>query len=620
VTDFRHPPDQSRKPNEPKIPTKVLLGDLASTLKLVWAASPLHSSVIGITSLLQAFAPAATLWVSKLLLDAVAQAVRGELQGGYNALVGLLAIQVGIGVLLTFLNAVQGASRELLGDSLQNRISVSILEKAAGLEVERFENSETYDALKNAYNEVGFRPITVATQLISFVQALITLLSIGALLSRLGLPILVLVLVATLPGVIVSNRFGLESYRMIRRRTPDARVQNYLGTLLTSDQLVKEVRLFHFEPYLLLRWKEYYAKFRAQLAPLIYRRNAWSLGASLVSAILIGFATLQVLARAALGLITVGDFSLFIGGISQVQSQFSSLLSGFSSIYQSLLYMRNLFEFLELPNRDLDAGEVWTGEIDSIEFVQVGFRYPLTTRDVLKGVNFKINRGQALALVGENGAGKTTIVKLLTRLFEPTSGKILLNGLDSSRFSPRSVQAQMSIIFQDYGQYQMTARENIALSRLDDIGNDTALQRSGAQSGANEFMNELPDGYDTMLGRMFAGGRQLSGGQWQRIALSRLYFRQASVLVFDEPTAALDAQAEFDTIEALRAQSKDRMTVLISHRFSTVRLADFIVVLEAGVISESGSHEQLLKQGGTYSQLFKLQASGYLERQPEVSV
>jgi ATP-binding cassette subfamily B protein len=178
----------------------------------------------------------------------------------------------------------------------------------------------------------------------------------------------------------------------------------------------------------------------------------------------------------------------------------------------------------------------------------------------------------------------------------------------------------MSIIFQDYGQYQMTARENIALSKLDDIGNDTALQRSGAQSGANEFMNDLPEGYDTMLGRMFAGGRQLSGGQWQRIALSRLYFRQASVLVFDEPTAALDAQAEFDTIEALRAQSKDRMTVLISHRFSTVRLADFIVVLEAGVISESGSHEQLLKQGGTYAQLFKLQASGYLERQPEIPV
>ena len=197
VTDFRRPPDQSRKPGEPKIPTKVLLGDLFSTLKLVWAASPVHSSVIALTSLLQAFAPAATLWVSKLLLDAVAQAVRGELQGSYNALVGLLALQVGIGVVLTLLNAVQGASRELLGDSLQNQISVSILEKASNLEVERFENAETYDALRNAYNEVGFRPITVASQLISFIQALITLLSIGALLSRLGLPILLLVLVAT---------------------------------------------------------------------------------------------------------------------------------------------------------------------------------------------------------------------------------------------------------------------------------------------------------------------------------------------------------------------------------------------------------------------------------------
>ena len=344
---------------------------------------------------------------------------------------------------------------------------------------------------------------------------------------------------------------------------------------------------------------------------MIVGRGIWSVAASLAAAGLLGLATLQVLARAAEGKITVGDFSLFIGGIVQVQSQFSTLLAGFSGIYQSLLYMHNLFEFLELRGRDLDAGEVWTGEIDTIEFEDVAFRYPLTTKDVLNGVSFKITKGHALALVGENGAGKTTVVKLLTRLYEPTAGRILFNGLEASRFSPRSVQQAMSIIFQDYGRYQMTARENIAISDLSGLQDDSALTRAGERAGANEFVAELPSGLDTMLGRMFEGGRQLSGGQWQRLALSRLYFRDASVIVFDEPTAALDAQAEFEAIVALREQVHDRIAVLISHRFSTVRLADHIVVLEGGCTIEAGSHEQLLELDGVYANLFKLQARGY---------
>lgn len=596
---------------EPPVNTRLMLTDLLATLRLVWDASRLHSSIILVSSLLQAFAPAATLWVGKLLLDAVAAAIQSKLQGSFNTLATLLAIQVGIGAAVVLLGTLQGASRELLGDRLQNKITLKILGKAANLEVEQFENAKTYDALKNAYNEVGVRPIGVATQVLSLAQAIITLGSIGVLLAQLGWLVLLLTLIATVPGVIVSNRFGAENYRMIRRRTPEARVQNYLGMLLTSDQLVKEVRLFGFEPYLIERWQLYYQKFRAQLIPLITRRSSWSFGASLLSSLLIGVATLSVLAKASTATITVGDFALFVGGLSQVQAQFSTLLSGVSSIYQNLLYMRNLFEFLELPQRDLEAGLVWSEPIESIEFVEVSFRYPLTSVDVLNSVSFKVSTGHALALVGENGAGKTTIVKLLTRLFEPTSGTILCNGKDVSAYSPRSLQRQMSIIFQDYGQYQMTARENIALGQLEQITNNSALEKAALQSGANEFVQTLPSGFDTMLGRMFEGGRQLSGGQWQRLALSRLYFRHASLLVFDEPTAALDAQAEFDTIEALRAQAKDRITVLISHRFSTVRLADQIVVLEAGKIAESGSHESLVQSGGMYAQLFKLQAKGY---------
>ncbi|WP_424952563.1 ABC transporter ATP-binding protein [Deinococcus sp.] len=610
-------PRRPQRPADPEVPVaisspglKTQFADLRATLALVWSSSPGHTSVLMLLSLLSAFLPAATLYATKLLIDAVAQATTGRLAaaGGYGHLVQLLALQVGVGALGAVFGSFQNTSRELLGDRLQNSISLRILIKATGLEVEKFEDSETYDALQNAYREVGVRPLGVLTQLIALLQAVITLVSIGALMARLGPLVLPLVLLAGIPGVIIQNRFGTESYRMLRRRTQDARVQNYLGSLLTSDELVKEVRLFHFEPYLIGRWQDYYLKFRAQLVPLVQRRNAWTLAASLLSALLVGLATLGVLARAARGEITVGDFSLFALGISQVQGQFSSLLTGVGGIYQNLLYIRNLFEFLELPARDLDAGEEWTGPIDTIEFREVGFRYPLTSRDVLRGLSFTVRRGQALALVGENGAGKTTAIKLLTRLFQPSSGQILLNGQDAARFSARSVQLEMSIIFQDFGQYQMSARENVVLSGEGELA---GVRRAAERSGADEFLDTLPDGYATPLGRLFSGGRQLSGGQWQKVALARLYYRRASVLVFDEPTAALDAAAEFETVSRLREQATERITVIISHRFSTVRLADAIVVLDEGRVAESGSHADLLALGGRYAALFRLQASGY---------
>ncbi len=587
-----------------------------ATVGLVWSASPRLLALILFLSVLLALVPAATLWVGKLLLDEVARAVTGgfpNAAAAYERLAVLLGIQVGISIGASLLQTISSASRELLGDTLQNRISLRILHKAAALDVESFENAETYDALRNAYNEVGSRPLGVMFQLIGIAQALITLASIGSLMARLGWHVLPLVLLASVPGVIVSSRFGAEGYRVMRRRATDARHQNYLGSLLTSDALVKEVRLFGFERYLLDGWQEYYKKFRAQFVSQLGRRSAWGLAATLGSSVLIALATLSVLRRAAQDTITVGDFSLFVGGIVQIQSQFTGLLNSVTGIYESLLYMRNLFEFLELPSRNLDAGEEWRGTIDSIEFEHVSFRYPLTDRNVLSDVSFRVSKGQALALVGENGAGKTTIVKLVTRLFEPTSGRILLNGLDASRFSPRSVQCEMSIIFQDYGQYQMTARENIGLSRTDMLHDNGAIAGASQKSGAVEVVNDLPEGYESMLGRLFPGGRQLSGGQWQRLALARLYFRPASVQIFDEPTASLDAIAEAAMIDRLREHGSHRITLLISHRFSTVRLAERIIVLHEGAVVESGAHDDLLAQRGVYAKLFELQARGYQE-------
>jgi ATP-binding cassette subfamily B protein len=419
------------------------------------------------------------------------------------------------------------------------------------------------------------------------------------------------VLLGTIPGVWVSSKFGTEGYRMLRRQAEDARVQNYLGRLLTDDTAVKEIRLFDFGDYLLERWNMYYERFRSQLVTLIRKRSGWGLAASLFQTGAVGGATVFVLRRAAAGGLSVGDFGLFIQGIGQLQGQFANLLSGFTGIYQNLLYMRNLYEFLELPVQDQLEGEEWHGPIDSIEFRNVSFRYPLMDTDVLKGVSFTISKGHALALVGANGAGKTTIVKLLTRLYEPTDGVILVNGQDVRRFSPASVRREMSIIFQDFGQYQMSVKENVALGLVTELTDLEPVRSAAARGGAAEFIEELPEQYENMLGRWFAGGQSLSGGQWQRLALARLYYRDGSVLIFDEPTAALDANAEFEVVESLRAQSQDRITVIISHRFSTVRLADHIVVLEGGVIPESGDHAQLLAAGGTYAQMFNLQARGY---------
>ena len=594
---------------------RVYLRDFRATLSLVWDASRVQTVLIAALSLVQAFVPAVSLWISKLLFDAVAAAVSGQLGSvdqAFTRLLGLLLLQVGVGAFSSLLSTVQGANRELLGDRLQNSISRRILSKASQLELSQFEDAGTYDALQNAYREVGSRPLGVFTQIITLLQSVITLASVSALMAQLGASVVPLVLAAAVPGVWVTSRFGTQGYRMLRRQAADARVQNYLGYLLTNDGAIKEVRLFGFENYLLTRWQTYYEKCRGQLVSLIRRRSAWGLGASLFSAGLIGAATLVVLRRAAQGLLTVGDFSLFVQGIAQLQGQFSNLLSGFTGIYQNLLYMRNLFEFLELPSRDLDVGETWQGPVDTIEFQGVSFRYPLTDADVLRDVSFRVERGQALALVGENGAGKTTLVKLLTRLYEPTSGVILVNGQDATRFSPRSLREEMSIIFQDFGQYQMSVRENVALGRSEG-SEDEAVRTASAQAGASEFIEALPEGYDNQLGRWFEGGRQLSGGQWQRVALARLYFRGGSVLIFDEPTAALDANAEFEVVEALRRQAAGRITVIISHRFSTVRLADHIVVLEDGVIAETGSHEELLARAGTYAQMFNLQARGYLQ-------
>jgi ATP-binding cassette subfamily B protein len=299
------------------------------------------------------------------------------------------------------------------------------------------------------------------------------------------------------------------------------------------------------------------------------------------------------------------------------QGQVQAVVMGLSTLYSNALFLRNLFEFLSLPSRDLSFGQEWTEPITEIEFQDVTFCYPGTDRTVLHNINFKIHRGQSLALVGKNGAGKTTIVKLLCRLYEPTAGRILVNSKDIADYSPRSVQEQIAVLFQDYGHYQLTARENIGMGRLADLRNMPAIEMAAQKSGADDFIQELPTKYSTTLGRWFEGGIQLSVGQWQKVALARAFLRNGQVLILDEPTASLDAEAEFEIFEKLLQESADQIALLISHRFSTVRMADHILVLEEGKCTEAGSHEDLMQLEGHYARLFKLQAKGYTPSSPD---
>jgi ATP-binding cassette subfamily B protein len=591
-----------------------LVSDLGQSAGMVWKAHPGYTLLVTGLTILQGCLPVAQLWISKLLIDTVAAVLQGSASGLGNSLtylLTLLAAQAGLLFLGVLLNIVQETVRPLLGDLLRNQISLQVLHKTNQLEIAFFENEQFYNRLQMAYQEANQRPLEIVSQLFFLVQTVITFSSVVFLLVRLHWMILPLIVLTTLPGLFVQARYGYENYWMLRERAPELRKQQYYGMLLTSDWFIKEIRIFHLEEYLLGLYRSLFARFYDQNRNLIFKRTLGNVLASLGSTfgwfLAMGYVMLRIVERA----ITIGDMVLYSQAISMTQGQIQALLGGLGSLYANVLFLRNLFEFLSLPARDLSTGEPWTETIQEIEFRNVSFCYPGTERTVLDNVSFKIARGQSLALVGKNGAGKTTLVKLLCRLYEPTSGEILINGQNIARYNPQSVQEQMAVLFQDYGHYYLSARENIGVGRLASQDDMQAIKTAARKSGADTLIEGLPHQYDTMLGKWFDDGVQLSGGEWQKVALARALIRQGNVLILDEPTASLDAEAEFEIFQDLTMDISSRITLLISHRFSTVRMASHILVLENGQCVESGSHPELMEADGQYAYLFKLQAQGY---------
>jgi len=588
------------------------VSDLVRTFKLVWEAQPFYTVMLALFSLVQGIIPAIQLWVSKLLIDSIVNLLSSSVDGQWVKSVSIFIIyQACLTLLSSSINTIQTTTFTLLGDLLSNQINLRILQKTNKLDLSFFENAKFYDKLQNAFQQASNRPLGIVTQLFSFFQTLITLLSIIYLLLQLNWIILPLIILTSLPMMMTQKKYGEQNYWKLRERTPELRKQSYLNAILTNDRYIKDIRIYHLENYFVDKSQTLFKKFFTENRNFVIKQSFAFIYSSIPSIIGWLISAFYIIIQATKKLITVGDFSLYLQAISTTQSRILSLINVSSSLYSDILFIRNLFEFLDLPIKDLSGGKKFNENIEELEFRNVIFRYPYTNQIVLEDINFKIKKGQSLAIVGRNGAGKTTLIKLLCRLYEPTAGEILINGNRLSEYSPESIQEKISVLFQDFAIYFLTARENIGVGNVSKINDLSSIRDAAHKGGADFLVESLAEKYETNLGRWFDGGVNLSGGEWQKIALSRIYMRQSDLLILDEPTSALDAEAEFETFRQILKDKVNKITFLISHRFSTVRVADHILVFERGKQIEYGTHESLMKLGGQYANLYNIQAKGF---------
>jgi ATP-binding cassette subfamily B protein len=488
-----------------------------------------------------------------------------------------------------------------------------ILEKALTLDLQHFEDSEFYDKLTRARREASTRPLSLVTRTFGLVQNGISLVSYGALLSHFSPWAVVVLLVAGLPAFVAETKFSGDAFRLFRWRSPETRMQIYLETVLAREDHAKEVKLYGLGPRLLERYRDIFRRLYKEDRALTIRRDAWGFGLGLIGTASLYAAYAWIAVSTARRVITLGQMTMYVSLFRQGQAAVSAILSAVGGMYEDNLYLSTLYEYLETEvSRPTGSELKGPHPEDGIRFEDVCFTYPGAEQPALEHVNLHLVPGGSLALVGENGSGKTTLIKLLTRLYQPTSGRIMLDGRDLAQWDEQTLRERIGVIFQDFTRYQMLVGENVGAGD-EQYFEDEARWRAAAQKGmASEFIDTLPAGYQTQLGKWFQDGRELSGGQWQKIALSRAFMRtRADILVLDEPTAAMDAQAEADIFEHFRQLAQDRITILISHRFSTVRMADQIAVLDRGRIVECGSHEELMQLNGRYAHLFTLQARGY---------
>ncbi len=587
------------------------------TLKLVWRSARGGTVLLAALTVVASALPPAMAYVAKLIVDSVL-AARDAAPGPATSaatqqVVQFIMLEVGLALLVTIVERALNLVRQLVGARIGIDINLKILNKALALELPQFENPEFYDKLTRARREASSRPLALVSENLHIIRQALTLTGYAGLLVAFQPWMFLVVLAAAFPSFVSETKFSTMAFRMRNWRSPDARKLNYLEYVLANDEHAKEVKLFGIGPALLKRYETLSERFYKEDKSLAIRRTGWAYALSLLStAAFYACYAVVVLATVSKSL-TLGDMTLYLVAFRQGQQSFQGLLTSLGGLYEHNLYMQNLFEYLAIaPGPGLMEAPSETRAEEGIRFEDVGFRYPDGEHWALRHVDIFIPRGQSLALVGENGAGKTTFIKLLTGLYQPSEGRVLLDGKDVRQWDPVALRKRVGVIFQDFNQYQFLLRENVGLGSIDNLEDDQRIGRAVQSGGAQELVQSLSLGLNTQLGRWFKDGAELSGGQWQKIGLARAFMREeADILILDEPTAALDAEAEHAVFQRFRQLAQGRTTIVISHRFPTVRMADRIVVLAGGAVVEAGTHDELVAQHGRYAHLFSLQAAGY---------
>jgi len=566
--------------------------------------------------LVAALLPAAQAWVGKLIIDAIVSATRQGMEpvAGLRFVLPYLALEFALLLISSTASQMRSLLDRILQSQLTNHVNSLIIRKAISLDLQFFEDPIFYDMLQNARRQADTSALNIVNSSLQMIQQVITLISLVVLIVRFSPWLAVIVFVSAIPAFLSQSQYAERAFRAISRRAPEARLLNYLEMLLTGNDTIKEVKLFGLGQPLLRRYQELFTQFYLEDRAIAERRTLAGLGWGLLSNLAYYGSYAWIVLRTVAGQITLGDMTMFLGIFRQSQNSIRGLLDSLNRLYESNLFLDNLMAYLKLQPLLTTPADGLTAPAPiahGIEFRHVSFRYPGSDADVLRDINLHIRPGERIALVGLNGAGKTTLIKLLTRLYDPTEGEVLLDGVDLRAYDLTSLHQRFGVIFQDFVRYQFTVRENIGFGQVDALDDRARIQAAADRGGASSIIENLPQGYETMLGRRWEKGQELSGGQWQKIALARAFMRKAEVLVLDEPTSALDAEAEYEVFRRFGELMEGRIAVLISHRFSTVRMADRIVVLSAGKIIELGSHAELIQLDGAYARLFNLQAEGY---------
>jgi len=589
------------------------LKNLPNFFKLVWQSSPSKTLISFTLRILRSAMPVALLYVGKLIIDQVVALNTNSPMGNLQELWQLVALEFALALLTDGLNRMINLTDSLLGDLFSNYTSMRIMKHAATLDLDQFEDSVFYDKLERARQQTVGRTVLLS-QVMSQVQDFISMAFLLTALIAFNPWLILLLLLAIIPSFLGESYFNSKNYALSRSQTPERRELDYLRYLGASDETAKEVKIFGLSDFIIARFKTLSDKFYGDNSKLAVRRSFWGTFFSVLGTLGYYAAYGFIIYDTVTGKTTVGSLTFLAGSFRQLSGLMETMLSRFTIVSQGAIYLNDFIDFFEIKPKITQnqnalpfPNPIKTGFV----FENVGFQYHNTDRWANRNLSFELKPGEKLALVGENGAGKTTLVKLLTRLYDPTEGRILLDGKELKEYDLDDLRHHLGIIFQDYIRYQMTFYQNIAVGNIKEINNEALVIKAATESLADKLALKFPSAYQQWLGRRFNDGVELSGGEWQKVALARAYMKDAQVLILDEPTAALDARAEYEVFQRFAELTKGKSAVLISHRFSTARLADRILVLENGMLLESGTHRQLLAAEGRYAELFHLQAKGY---------